>query len=84
MGCLWQLVSFVNINDSFMCLRSVLYDGGWNLKGLTTVTPYDIVDYIHQLPTPNNLDLQLKYACTWKHAMTCAFIKWVLLASSTK
>jgi len=68
LGPLCQLVSFVNIGDSVMCLKDVWGDGRWNLQGLATMIPTDIVQYIHQLPAPNNLDVRLPDAWTWRHA----------------
>ena len=53
LGPLCQLVPFVNISDSVMCGRMI---GG-------------IIQYIHQLPAPNNLDVRLQDAWTWRHAM---------------
>jgi hypothetical protein len=43
-------------------------DGRWNLQGLATMIPTDIVHYIHQLPAPNNLDVRLQDVWTWRHA----------------
>ena len=64
LGPLYQLVPFVNISDSVMCLKDVWNDGRWNLQGLATMTPTNIVHYIHQLPAPNNLDVRLQDAWT--------------------
>ena len=68
LGSLCQLVSFVNINDSVMCLKDVLDDGRWNLQGLVTMISADILHYIHQLPAPYNLDVRLQDLWTWRHA----------------
>jgi hypothetical protein len=68
LGPLCQLVPFVNISDSVMCLKDVWEDGRWNLQDLATMIPTDIVHYIHQLPAPNNLDVRLQDAWTWRHA----------------
>jgi len=67
-GSLSQLVPFVNISNSVICLKDVWEDGRWNLQGLATMIPTDIVHYIHKLPTPNNLDARLQDAWTWRHA----------------
>ena len=50
-----------------MCLKDVWEDGRWNLQGLVTMIPIDIVHYIHHLPDPNNLDVRLQDAWTWRH-----------------
>jgi len=62
LGPLCHLVPFVNISDSVLCLKDVWEDGMWNLQGLATMIPTDIVHYIHQLPAPNNLDVRLQDA----------------------
>ena len=43
LGPLCQLVPLFNISDSVMCLKDVWNDGRWNLQGLATMIPTDIV-----------------------------------------
>lgn len=43
--------------------------------------PLDIIDYIHELPAPNNLELRLHDAWTWKHVEKSAYtylLEWIL------
>jgi len=83
LGLLCQLVPFVNISDSVMCLKDVWDDGRWDLQGRATMIPTDIVHYIHELPAPNNLDVRLQDASTSRHAKkgeyTCSSVYYWLL-----
>ncbi|KEH31655.1 hypothetical protein MTR_4g101440 [Medicago truncatula] len=49
-------------NKDKLWVKDVWEDGRWNLQGLATMIPVDIVQYIHQLPAPNNLDVRLPNA----------------------
>lgn len=51
-GPLCQLVPFVHINDTELCLRRVYIDGKWDFHSLSTMIPPEVCDYLRQIHAP--------------------------------